>query len=45
MHSMLREALDSETEPLWSRGDKLILGLIALFMLGTSAAVFLGLIH
>jgi hypothetical protein len=35
---------DSETQPLWSLGDKVILGLIAFVMLGTSAAVFLGLI-
>ena len=32
-----------ESEPLWSLGDKLILGLIVFVMLGTSAATFLGL--
>jgi len=42
---VLRDApFDSETQPLWSLGDKVILGLIAFVMLGTSAAVFLGLI-
>jgi hypothetical protein len=34
---------DTETQPLWSLGDKVILGLIAFVMLGTSAATFLGL--
>ena len=43
---MMREVLtDSESQPLWSAGDKAILALIALVMLGSSAAVFLGLIH
>jgi len=38
-------AVHSEAEPLWSLGDKLILGLIVLVMLGSSAGVFLGLIQ
>ena len=43
---MLRDVhVDSETQPLWSAGDKAILGLIAFVMLASSAAVFLGLIH
>ena len=43
---MMREVLaDSESQPLWSAGDKVILGLIALVMLASSAGVFLGLIH
>jgi len=43
---MLREAhVDSEMQPLWSAGDKVILGLIAFVMLASAAAVFLGLIH
>ena len=33
---------DAESQPLWSLGDKVILGLIAFVMLGTSAATFLG---
>ena len=33
---------DSESQPLWSLGDKVILGLIAVVMLGTSALTFLG---
>jgi len=43
MHS--DAAFDSEPQPLWSPSDKVILGLIALVMLASSAAVFLGLIH
>ena len=43
---MLREVhVDSELQPLWSAGDKVILGLIAFVMLASSAAVFLGWIH
>ena len=43
---MLREVhVDSDLQPLWSTGDKVILGLIAFVMLASSAAVFLGLIH
>jgi hypothetical protein len=38
-------ATHSETEPLWSLGDKMILGLIVLVMLGSSVGVFLGLIQ
>jgi hypothetical protein len=34
---------DTETQPLWSLGDKVILALIAFVMLGTSAGTFLGL--
>jgi hypothetical protein len=41
---MLR-AVHSEAEPLWSLGDKLILGLIILVMLGSSVGVFLGVIQ
>jgi hypothetical protein len=33
---------DTETEPLWSLGDKVLLGLIVFVMLGASAATFLG---
>jgi hypothetical protein len=43
---MMRDALvDSETQPLWSAGDKVILALIAFVMLASSAGVFLGVIH
>jgi hypothetical protein len=43
MHS--DAVFDSEAQPLWSPSDKVILGLIALVMLASTAAVFLGLMH